>query len=102
MVTHPCINWARDCLTSVIKHKTFAPCYVSPHRSIPFFSKEQVILKPREKKFIKIEALFVDEILGLAIVKMLDSKEQMYTGGETEIYKKTEHHWTLQTIQKKQ
>ena len=30
MVTHPCINWAHDCLTSVIKHKTFAPCYVSP------------------------------------------------------------------------
>ena len=28
-VTHPCINRARDCLTSVIKHKTFAPCYVS-------------------------------------------------------------------------
>ena len=29
-VTHPCINQAHDCLTSVIKHKTFAPCYVSP------------------------------------------------------------------------
>ena len=28
--THPCINRAHDCLTSVIKHKTFAPCYVSP------------------------------------------------------------------------
>ena len=33
MVTHPCINRAHDCLTSVIKHKTFAPCYVSPHSS---------------------------------------------------------------------
>ena len=32
MVTHPCINWARDCLTSVIKCKTFAPCYVSPYK----------------------------------------------------------------------
>ena len=31
MVTHPCINRAHDCLTSVIKRKTFAPCYVSPH-----------------------------------------------------------------------
>ena len=30
MVTHPCINQAHDCLTSVIKRKTFAPCYVSP------------------------------------------------------------------------
>ena len=30
MVTHPCINWAHDCLTSVIRCKTFTPCYVSP------------------------------------------------------------------------
>ena len=29
MVTHPCINQAHDCLTSVIKRKTFLPCYVS-------------------------------------------------------------------------
>ena len=33
-------------------------------------------MKPKERKFIKIEAPFVDEISGLAIVKMLDSKEQ--------------------------
>ena len=46
------------------------------NRSIPFFSKEQVILKPKEKKFIKIEATFIDEISGLAIVKILDSREQ--------------------------
>ena len=44
--------------------------------SLPFFSKEQVIFKPKERKFIKIEAPFVDEISGLAIVKMLDNKEQ--------------------------
>ena len=45
-------------------------------RSNPFFSKDQVILKPKEKKFVKIEAPFIDEISGLAIVKMLDSSEQ--------------------------
>ena len=42
------------------------------NRSIPFFSKhckEQVVVKPKEKKFIKIEAPFVDEISGLAIVE---------------------------------
>ena len=33
-------------------------------------------MKPKERKFIKIAALFVDEISNLAIVKMLDSKEQ--------------------------
>ena len=32
------------------------------NRSIPFFSKEQVVLKPKERKFIKIEVPFVDEI----------------------------------------
>ena len=37
MVTHPCINRAYDCLTSVIKRKTLAPCYVSPHRPSPSY-----------------------------------------------------------------
>ena len=46
------------------------------NRSLPFFSKEQVVVKPKEGKFIKIKAPFVDEISGLAIVKMLDNKEQ--------------------------
>ena len=35
-----------------------------------------MVVKPKEKKFIKIEVPFVDEISGLVIVKMLDSKEQ--------------------------
>ena len=35
-----------------------------------------MVAKPKEKKFIKIEAPFVDEISGLAIVKMLDNKGQ--------------------------
>ena len=46
------------------------------NRSLPFYSKDQVTVKPKERKFIKIEAPFVDEISGLEIVKMLDSKEQ--------------------------
>ena len=46
------------------------------NRSIPFFCKEQAVVKLKEKKFIKIEAPFVDEVSGLAIVKMLGSKEQ--------------------------
>ena len=46
------------------------------NKSIPFFFKEQVVVKSKEKKSIKIEAPFVDEISGLAIMKMLDSKEQ--------------------------
>ena len=33
-------------------------------------------MKPKEQKFIKIEAPFVDEISGLAIIIMLDRKAQ--------------------------
>ena len=46
------------------------------NRSLPFFLKEQAVLKPKERKFIQIEAPFVDDISGLAIVKMLDNNEQ--------------------------
>ena len=46
------------------------------NRSIPFFSKEQMIVKPKEKKFVKIEAPFIDEISGHVIVKMIDNEGQ--------------------------
>ena len=44
------------------------------NRSIPFFSKEQMVVKPKEKKFVKIEAPFIDEISGHVIVKMIDNE----------------------------
>ena len=43
---------------------------------IPFFHKDQISLKPKEQKLIKIETPFVDEISGLSIVKMFDRKAQ--------------------------
>ena len=46
------------------------------NRSIPFFPKDEIILKPKKQRFIKIEAPFTDEISGLAIVKTLDKKAQ--------------------------
>ena len=46
------------------------------NRSLPCYSKDEVVVKPKERKFIKIEAPFVEKISGLVIVKMLDSKEQ--------------------------
>ena len=39
------------------------------NRSTLFFLKEQIILKPKEKTFIKIEAPLIHEISGLPIVK---------------------------------
>ena len=42
------------------------------NRSIPFFPKEKVEIKPKEQKLVIVEAPFVDKILGMAIVKLLD------------------------------
>ena len=49
-------------------------CFSFPNRLIPFFPKEQVILKQTEQWFMKIEVPFVDENKGLTIVKMLDNR----------------------------
>ena len=46
------------------------------NRSIPFFPKEKVYLKPKEQKILTFEAPFMEEIMGMAITKMLDTKEQ--------------------------
>ena len=47
-------------------------CFNFLNRSIPFFSREQIVLKPKEQKYIIVEGPFVEEITGMAIVKMLD------------------------------
>ena len=44
-------------------------CFSILNRSIPLFPKEKIILKPKEQKLVKVEAPFIDEISGLAIVK---------------------------------
>ena len=41
------------------------------------FPREKVEVKPKEQKLIALEAPFVEEISGMAITKMLDTKEQM-------------------------
>ena len=51
-------------------------CFSFLNRSIQFFPKEQITLKPKEQQFIKIEAPFMDNISGLAIVNMLPKKAQ--------------------------
>ena len=47
------------------------------NRSIPFFPKEKVEVKPKEHKLVVVEALFVEEITGVAITKLLDVEEQI-------------------------
>ena len=42
------------------------------NRSVPIFLEKEVILKPNEQKLIKVKAPFIDEISGIAIIKILD------------------------------
>ena len=51
---------------------SYESCFDILNRSIPFFLKEQIVLKPKEQKYITIEAPFVEKISGMTIVKMLD------------------------------
>ena len=42
------------------------------NRSLPIFSKECIALKPKEQKMINVTAPLIDELSGLAIIKILD------------------------------
>ena len=46
------------------------------NRSIPISLKEKIVLKPKEQKLIKIEPPILDEISGLAMIKLLDKSIQ--------------------------
>ena len=52
-------------------------CLSFLNRSIPFFAKEAVEVKPKEQKLITIEAPFIEEISGMAITKLLDRKSDI-------------------------
>ena len=47
-------------------------CFKFLNRSVPIFPEKEVILRPNEQKPIKVKAPFVDEISGMAIIKILD------------------------------
>ena len=42
------------------------------NRSVPIYPEKEIISKPDEQKLVKIRAPFTDEILGLAIIKIID------------------------------
>ena len=44
------------------------------NRSVPIYPEKELILKPDEQKLVKVRALFVDEISGLAIIEIIDGK----------------------------
>ena len=47
-------------------------CFNFLNRSLPIFPMDCIILKPKEQKLIKLKAPLIDEISGLAIIKILD------------------------------
>ena len=55
---------------------SWGSCVKFLNRSILFFPKEKVTVKLREQKVLTLEAPFIEEISGMAITKMLYTKEQ--------------------------
>ena len=47
-------------------------CFKFLNRSVSIFPEKEVILKHNEQKLIKVKAPFIVEILGMAIIKILD------------------------------
>ena len=47
-------------------------CFKTLNRSAPIYPKKEIILKPNGQKLVKVKAPFMDEISGLAIIKILD------------------------------
>ena len=47
-------------------------CFKFLNRFLLIVPKECIILKPKEQNLIKVKAPFIDEISGLAIIKILD------------------------------
>ena len=46
------------------------------NRSVPIYPENELILKPDEQKLMRVRAPFVDDISGLAIIKIIDGENQ--------------------------
>ena len=47
-------------------------CFKFLNRSVPIDPEKEIVLKPNEQKLVKVMAPFIDEILGISIIKILD------------------------------
>ena len=52
-------------------------CFGFLNRSIPFFPKEKTEIPPKVQKMVVVEAVFVEELSGMAIVKVLDMNKHV-------------------------
>ena len=57
-------------LEGVINSRDY--CFKFLNRSVPILLEKEVILKPNEQKLLKVKAPYVDEISGMAMIKILD------------------------------
>ena len=48
-------------------------CFKFLNRSVPIYPENKIVLKPNEEKLVKVKTPFAEEILGMAIIKILDS-----------------------------
>ena len=56
------------------------------NRSVPIYPEKELILKPNEQKLVKVRALFVDEISGLAKIKIINGRTNSTLVNRVEIY----------------
>ena len=47
-------------------------CFKFLNRSVPIYPEKEIILKPNEQKLGTVKTPFIDEISGMAIIKILD------------------------------
>ena len=47
-------------------------CFEFLNRSVPIYPEKEITLKPDEQKLVKVKTPFIDEISGLAIIKIID------------------------------
>ena len=52
-------------------------CFSLLNRSIPFFPKEKTEIPPKVQKMVIVEAPFVEELSGMAIIKVLDMNKHV-------------------------
>ena len=52
-------------------------CLSFLNRSIPFFPKEKTEIPPKTQKMVIVGALFLEELLGMAIIKVLDMNKHI-------------------------
>ena len=52
-------------------------CFSFLNRSIPFFPNEKTEIPPKVQKMVVVEAPFVEELSGMAIIKVLDMNEHI-------------------------